>query len=408
MKRPRLKHALGIVYVLILIAFSFLFFTNDFGIVDLRKTSVVIGVALDIEEDEVVLTAQLAVPQPAENGENTKFNIVSGKGATVASALNEVNVKTGFYPKLVFCKLILLGESCFQRDITTLLDYFYRNEYTGLTLNVAACEGKASELIAQQFPCGNSATDVIDKLLSSEAQASANVATVTIKDVGEKLFSKSASVHMPYLENGVLEENGGGSEGGGLGGEQGGGQSGGGSGGGGGAQSQQCEESELTCNKCAVFAGGTCKGILDDRQTFALNLIFNDVKHAFVESGEGEEMRVLGLRNCKGEVGLKMENGAPVLQFKFKATAKVQDESNGYTPQKGQQARLDKEVLKEGEKTIGGMFEDLFNSSRTLGCDVIGLRTMLYKKFYNEYERFAENIYDNISVSYNVSLKSSG
>ena len=63
MKRPRLKHALGIVYVLILIAFSFLFFTNDFGIVDLRKTSVVIGVALDIEEDEVVLTAQLAVPQ---------------------------------------------------------------------------------------------------------------------------------------------------------------------------------------------------------------------------------------------------------------------------------------------------------------------------------------------------------
>jgi len=284
--KESIKRFTPIFYWLVIIALLCLFFTNDFGIVDLRKTSVVIGVALDIEEDEVVLTAQLAVPQPAENGENTKFNIVSGKGATVASALNEVNVKTGFYPKLVFCKLILLGESCFQRDITTLLDYFYRNEYTGLTLNVAACEGKASELIAQQFPCGNSATDVIDKLLSSEAQASANVATVTIKDVGEKLFSKSASVHMPYLENGVLEENGGGSEGGGSGGEQGGGQSGGGSGGGGGAQSQQCEESELTCNKCAVFAGGTCKGILDDRQTFALNLIFNEVKHAFVESGD--------------------------------------------------------------------------------------------------------------------------
>ncbi|MDE6691232.1 MAG: hypothetical protein K2K04_04595, partial [Clostridia bacterium] len=204
MKRPKIKNALSIFYLLIFAVLAFFFFTNDFGLLDLRKTSVVIGVGLDIEEEEVVLTAQLAVPQPAENGENTKFNVVTGKGSTVAAALNEVNVKTGFYPKLVFCKLILLGESCFGEDITNLLDYFYRNEYTGLTLNVAACEGKASELIAQQFPCGNSATDVIDKLLSSEAQASGNVASATVKDIGEKLFSKSGACYMPYLENGVL------------------------------------------------------------------------------------------------------------------------------------------------------------------------------------------------------------
>ncbi|MDE7084207.1 MAG: hypothetical protein K2O81_03075, partial [Clostridia bacterium] len=182
MKRPRLKRSLTILYLLVFAVLAFLFFTNDFGLLDLRKTSVVIGVGLDIEEDEVVLTAQLAVPQPAENGENTKFNVVTGEGATVAAALNEVNVKTGFYPKLVFCKLIILGESCFGENITKLLEYFYRNEYTGLTLNIAACQGKASELIAQQFPCGNSATDVIDKLLSAEAQASGNVAAATVKD----------------------------------------------------------------------------------------------------------------------------------------------------------------------------------------------------------------------------------
>ncbi|MDE6849938.1 MAG: hypothetical protein K2J54_01295 [Clostridia bacterium] len=101
MKRPRLKRSLTILYLLVFAVLAFLFFTNDFGLLDLRKTSVVIGVGLDIEEDEVVLTAQLAVPQPAENGENTKFNVVTGEGATVAAALNEVNVKTGFYPKLV-------------------------------------------------------------------------------------------------------------------------------------------------------------------------------------------------------------------------------------------------------------------------------------------------------------------
>lgn len=398
MKRPRLKYALSVLYLLIFAVLAFLFFTNDFGLLDLRKTSVVIGVALDIEDDDVVLTAQLAVPQPAENGENTKFNVVTGTGATVAAALNEVNVKTGFYPKLVFCKLIVLGESCFDRDLADLLDYFFRNEYTGLTLSVAACEGKASELISQQFPCGNSATDVIDKLLSPEAQASGNVATTTVKQLGEKLFSKSACAYMPYLENGVLEESGGGQEGGG--------NSGGSGGSGGGGESQQCEESELICNRCAVFSGGYCKGVLPKEQTFALNLLFGDVKHAFLQSG-GDEGRVLGLRACKGGVGLKIEEGAPVLELSFKSTAKVQDDTRGFSPEEAKEDRVNGEVLRAGEETITGLFGSLFESARSLGCDLFGMRDSLYRSHYGEYDLYADTLYNDVTVKSSVKLRSS-
>lgn len=401
MKRPRLKRCLSVIYVLIFAALTFLFFTNDFGLLDLRKTSVVIGVALDIEQEEVVLTAQLAVPQPAENGENTKFNIVTGRGQSVAAALNEVNVKTGFYPKLVFCKLIILGESCFGKDITTLLDYFFRNEYTGLTLSVAACQGKASELIAQQFPCGNSATDVIDKLLSSEAQASGNVAAATIKDLGEKFFSKSQSAFMPYLENGILDEGG---EGGGSGGSGGASSGGDGSGGGG----QQCGESELTCNKCAVFTGGYFKGVLPVEETFALNLIFNSVRHAFVESGGKDGLKVLGLRNCKGDVSLKIEGDKPVVKIKFKATAKIQDEEKGFSPEAAKKSEVEKEVLRQGEKDIEKLFADLFDDVKKLDCDVLGLKTQLFKNYHKKYETFSDGLLNNAEFSCEVKLKSSG
>ena len=71
MKRPKLKRALTVLYAVIFAVLTVLFFTNDFGLVDLRKTAVVIGVALDKEDGEISLTAQLAVPKPAENGENT-------------------------------------------------------------------------------------------------------------------------------------------------------------------------------------------------------------------------------------------------------------------------------------------------------------------------------------------------
>lgn len=399
MRRPRLKHALSAVYLLIFAVLAFMFFTNDFGLLDLRKTSVVIGVALDTEGDDVVLTAQLAVPQPAENGENTKFNIVTGKGPTIASALNEINVKTGFYPKLVFCKLIVIGESCFDRDLKTLLDYFFRNEYTGLTLSVAACEGKASELIAQQFPCGNSATDVIDKLLSDEARASGNVSTTTVKVLGEKLFSPSECAYMPYLENGILEEEGGG-EGGGSGGES------GGSGGGGGG-SQQCEESELVCDKCAVFSEGVCKGVLSKDQTFALNLLYGDVRHAFMESGESGEGHVLGLRDCKGDVVFKVEGDSAMLELKFAATVKIQDDERGFSPEKVKEGGVKDEILRTGEDTVCALFESLFNEIKSLGCDVFGLRTKLYKNYYGRYEEMKDGVYDNLEFKCAVRLKSS-
>lgn len=398
MNRPRLKRALSVLYALIIAACTFLFFTNDFGLVDLRKTAVVIGVGLDIEEEEVVLTAQLAVPQPAENGENTKFNVVTGKGSTVAAALNEVNVKTGFYPKLVFCKLIVLGESCFNQDIIKLLDYFYRNEYTGLTLLVAACEGQAKELIAQQFPCGNSATDVIEKLLSSEAKASGNVCAVTLKDIGESSFSQSKSAFMPYLENGILKESGGGGESGG---------SGGGSGGGGGA-GQQCEESELTCNKCAMFSNGYCKGVLTTEQTFAFNLIKNEVRHAFVESSDGDKKRILGLRDCKGGVDISFEDEQPVMQIKFSASVNVQDSELGFEPDRAANIRIPEEILKQGEKTIEGLFSELFNSTQQADCDIFGATTQLYKSNYKKYGEYEENFFANLKMESEVSLKSAG
>ncbi len=400
MKRPKLKRALTVLYAVIFAVLTVLFFTNDFGLVDLRKTAVVIGVALDKEDGEISLTAQLAVPKPAENGENTDFNVGTGKGATVAAALNEVNVKTGFYPKLVFCKLIILGSSCLREDITALLDYFYRNEYTGLTLLVAACEGSAKELISQKFPCGNSATDVIEKLLSSEAEASGNVSAVTLKSLGEKCFSAGGGAYMPYLENGVMPESGSGESSGGGGGGASGGGSGGGSGG-------ECQESELDCSKCAIFSRGVCKGVLTSKQAFAFNILTNDVKHAFVESGEGEEKNVLGLRSCKGGVSLSFEGDRPVLKASFGATVSVQDGKGGFDPKQAS-SKVPDEILRRGEETIAALIGDAFEVSRAADSDIFGAYEKLYKYHYGRYESFKENLLDELTLKCEIKLKSAG
>lgn len=403
MKESFLKRVAGFAYALILILLTALFFTNDFGLVDLRKTSVIIGVGVDYEDDKkLTLTAQLAVPRPAENGENTEYSVVTGEGASVAEALNDINGKTGFYPKLVFCKLIVIGESCFDKDINAELNYFYSNEYSGLTPKIAACKGKAGDLFSLQLPFGDSATDSVERLLSDEAQKSGNVSTVNLNEFGQAYYSKGGAAYMPYIEtSGEGEE----SESGGQQGGQSGGGSGGQSGqsGGGGEQ----KNIEFTCGKTAIFNKGVFAGLLDDNQAFAFNLLNGGIRRASVCFGEGDKAVTLSVRNCDGGVSLKMEKGVPVLKLSFEAAAKLQDDKKtGEEPKND--GRTPDEFLRQGEQTIKGQMESMFDYSRSLNCDLLGVKDLLYKTQNKHYENLKDTVLQAVTVVYEIKLRSSG
>lgn len=90
-KKINFKRIAAVIYAVVIIAMAFLFFTNDFGLVDIRKTAVIIGAGIDLTQDGISVTAQVAIPQPSENGESTQYIEVEGEGVTVADALNEIN-----------------------------------------------------------------------------------------------------------------------------------------------------------------------------------------------------------------------------------------------------------------------------------------------------------------------------
>lgn len=421
-----------IICALVITGLIFLFFTNDFGLVDLRKTSVVVGVGLDRQGEELTLTAQIALPQAAENGEKTQYNCVTGKGVTVAEALNEINVRTGFYPKLVFCELILLGESVLDGNLFATLDYFYRNEYTGLTPIVAACEGSAQKVLSAGLPLGASATDSIMRLLSEEAERSANVRTVNLKDLGEHNFSAGAFCYMPYIsfdKNGESKDGGngssqgqGGADGGsgssqgqggadsGNGGSQGQDNADGGSSGsqgqGGGKSTEQGEEQGFLCNRCALFSGGEFVGLLDEELTFAFNLISGNVRHAIMKCGGGENVRVVSLRDCKGGAKLTFVQDAPVLKIDFSAIIRVFDGERNPTPRTEADKQASQEDIELAKKRLSENFTGVFNRARALGCDLFDVRGMLYRKYNARYEGMKDYVLDTVRTDISLNLRS--
>ena len=117
-------------YYLFLIFFlAALFFSNDFGLTDVQKTAIVVAMGVDREDDTFIITTQIAVPQSSKQEASTQSVQIVSRGKTVGEALEEINAKTGWYPKLVFCDLVILGHSAKQQDVFDGLDFFLRNEY---------------------------------------------------------------------------------------------------------------------------------------------------------------------------------------------------------------------------------------------------------------------------------------
>lgn len=122
--RNTVRYYLAIAALLI-----FFFFSNDFGLIDIQKTAIIMAVGIDREDNTFIVTTQIAVPEASSQGEQAQAVQIESRGDTVADALSQINVKTGWYPKLVFCNLIIIGQEAAKRNVFDALDFFLRDEY---------------------------------------------------------------------------------------------------------------------------------------------------------------------------------------------------------------------------------------------------------------------------------------
>lgn len=428
MKRINYRKYSVILYWVAFLAMLCLYFTNDYGLVDIHKTSIVVAAAIDYEDEEVKVTAQLAIPQPSQSGENVKYTAVQGSGLTVADALNEINSKTGFFPKLLFCKLFLIGESCQQLNLFKTMGCLYRKYFSELTALVAMCKGNGYDMLQMNAMYSQETSEAIQQVLADEAKRSANVSSVNLKELALDNYSKSQACYMPYIEaikSGTSAPGGGGdnsggepaqspdggssgsSEGtpggsdGGLGGGQEGGGSSGSSGGG------QSEEVEFTARKTAIFKGGEFAGILDEEQSFALDILKNDIRMAMLPCETENRHCTMALKSVSGDVSLKVDKGIPKLIIKFAAKARVQGAQETVDPAKTVSDDIvGKEVLKATESAVKERIERLIEACKEKDCDLLGAKERLHKFNFKYYDAFKDDLLTRMKVEYNIKIES--
>jgi hypothetical protein len=226
-------------------------------------------------------------------------------------------------------------------------------------------------------------------------------------------YSQSKACYMPYIDYmsaPIGEEGSSGGDQNGSSGEQNGQsaqseQSGGGSSGGG--QSEQSNQGgEYSCTRTAMFKDGEFAGVLDEKQAFALNLLRNDIRHAFIECKADGVNYALGIRSCSGNIKLSFDGDTPVLTVSFNGFAQLQDQDGEQSVKRDAKKVVSSNYLSGGEDVLKGYFNSLIDQMRATNCDVLGVNKLLYRFNYSRYNAHHSTLLASMSVRYNITLSS--
>ncbi len=403
-------------YLLIVVAFLlFLFFSNDFDSINVQKTAIVMAIGIDKEEENFSVTCQVALPSGSgtsqgESGAKTVDVVTQGK--TVAQALDKVNEKTGWYPKLVFCRLLLLGESATQQNVFDALDFFLRNEYISDNCLVATCEGSAQALLSTKTPIDPSGSLAIEKVLSTHAAKVGACIPNTLRRFASSYFGETKSGYLPLVKTQPLGEQ----EKGGEGSTQ-KGQNGGQSGKesqdssqsseqGSGKSQGEAQEKVFSAGETALFTDGKKIGALNEEETFAYALIKNNLRLAAYSLPYGQETYTLSVKRSTPSLQLKIDKDSR-LTVEVAMTVGVADVSKMPPLEETVDAGdFPKEILRETEKRLGEQINALFEKCRALDFDVFDAIDKLQKYENDHFDDKKETLLQELKVDIAVKVQS--
>ena len=418
-------------YILIVVALIFLFFSGDFGLIDVQKTALVMAVGIDREENTFIVTSQIAIPQSSKQGQASETVQLVSRGKTVADAFEEINAKTGWYPKLVFCKLLIVGEKTAQENVMDALDFFLLDEYMSDNCLVATCDGTAKDLLNVTALVDPSGSVAMQKVLSQHAERVGTVLPTTLREFSIGYFSDSKSGYMPILKTQPQQEQIGSDTGGSTAeGESGGssnsqsqgGQSGGQSGeqsqngqssGQSGEQSQGGQKKEqekpvFSAGETALFVDGKRVDKFTVEETFAFNAVKHELKLASYSIEEQDTACTLSIKHNgrKNKVVLGAD-GRATMQIKLTLTAGLLDNSKALPLDGlGDGGDIPNGAFESAEKLLTAQITSAFEKSRTCGCDIFGIGENLQKYQSKRYKKVQATALSNALVDIKVTFRS--
>ncbi|MBE5753709.1 MAG: hypothetical protein E7340_00025 [Clostridiales bacterium] len=392
-----------IAIILVVIAFLF-FFSNDFGLIDVEKTSIITAIAIDKENDDYLVTAQIAVPEATDtNSENLKAQL-TGKGSTVGAALKDLGDVSGWFPKLAFCNLILVGNSLTNTNVIEALDYFAKTLRVQDSALVALTEKDAKEVLSSSTPLDNISAFALQKIMFKTQGFDNDVASTDIKTFCVGHYSKNNSSYMPLVKMVSSGEDGANSG-------QGGTKSQGGSSGNESGEKTKDKKVLYDARSTALFKDGHFVGELDSDLTLTLNALTENFKgttlpvDGVLDSSEKKSNYLLSVTGSKHKIKF-VKGDVPTLSIKLSLYCKISDHAvEGSTEALSENKPLPKELTDKTHDIMRDRIDRLVKKSIETKCDFLGLNEKLYRFNHKQYSQYKDDLLSKMKVQITVNIE---
>ncbi len=364
------------LYLILLAVILFAFFSNDFGLVDVQKTAVILAAGIDKTEDGYTLTSQIAVPKGSDRTTGGTSSVeIETEGKTVSDCITMLYAKTGWVPKLVFCNLLLLGEETAKENVFGGLDYFLRSDYMSDSCYLAVCEGMAKEVLSSQSAVDDASSLAITKLFSDAAVKSGKVMPNTLKDFSMSYYGVSKSGYLPYVRMADQE----GAQ------ESGGNESSGGSGG------QEKPQKIYSADETAVFQDGKMAALLGSDETLAFSLLKGEVFAGTFNAMDEDKVITLTVLENSGGISLETKE-SPKVKLALNLTVRMCCKGTSTPIDDLSSDEVSEETLRSAEQILKGYVQKLWDICKKSGCDLFELKRDLYRSSMKKFSELKDRI----------------
>lgn len=371
---------------------------------ELNMRVVVSAIAIDYEEGEYSVTAQVVKPSSTTEGGSAEIDFLSAKGKTIVSAVEEVSFILGRTTGFSHISAIILGQGVLKEEKTMeALDYFVREKGILNSALLLVAEEKAKDELEKTKKLQLSSAVGIQKTFLYK-ELNSNAVMMQLQTFFNDYFAKSKCSVISGFKIESKDEQSGSSSGGG---ESGGGSSGGGGESSGGGMTGGSSGSSGS-------SGGSSGGEKDGRIKFLNNIyVFRDGKLK-TELKEEDELRGINYINKNSKEGIvtvekitneNMKNANVSLYFRDKKvklrvqfndnsdpTAKItittnrneiyaiETEETNPKLYETEETYLTEDIKKAVEEKIKDCILKAYTKCQEEGADILQLGNRLYKQ----------------------------
>lgn len=390
-------------FMLIFLGIFVFFISADYNYINIEKTALIVSIGVDKKDDLYSVTTQIAIPQASADTAQNSESIITGEGDTIYSAISQIGEQTGWYPKLSFCNLIVLGESVLDGDVMSVVDFFVRSYKVEDSAILCACEGSAKDLLSSTSPLDNVSGFALSKIFVRDFNTASRVMTTTIKNFSIGYFSKSKSNFMPLVKIKKLDDKVSSADNGlsGSSGESGSGSSSGGSSGGG--DKKQNSSVIYDASSTLLFYQGKKVGELDGELSLFFSLLFKSVNEASfsIESHDHDGKLgtfLISVTKATHRRKLTFVDNKPVFTIYLDLWLKVSDTNLSQSINEvSNLGKLNDETLYKAQTYTQDKINEIFKITKESGSDVFEYVNLLYKYYPYKYDEHRLSIKDDIT-----------